>query len=130
MPVHYRIDGDVLTIEPVGAHSSSDLREAWLAAEADPAYPKPVSKLRICVDARGSESLVRKSVSDMRANIDWFSARAAASSRIIAFVTKPGVQYGLVRMMAAWIDFKGYKPYVTTDPLEAMEWLKAQDTRT
>jgi hypothetical protein len=60
-----------------------------------------------------------------RTTATWFAQRAQASSRICAFVTKPGLQYGLTRMMAAWIEFKGYSAFVTTDPLEAVRWLNA-----
>lgn len=124
MPVNYRIDGVVVTIHPVGAHSTDDLRAAWIAAEADPAFPKPITSLRICVDARDSDSLGKRSVGELRTTATWFAQRAEASSRICAFVTKPGLQYGLTRMMAAWIEFKGYNAFVTTDPAEALTWLK------
>ena len=125
MPVNYRIDGNVVTIHPVGAHSTGDLRAAWLAAEADHAYPTPVTSVRICVDARDSESLGKRSVAELRETAHWFSERALASSRICAFITRPGIQYGLTRMMAAWIDYKGYSTFVTTNSQEAVNWLKS-----
>ena len=124
MPVNYRIDGNVVTIHPVGAHSTGDLREAWHAAEADLAYPKPITSLRICVDARDSEALGKRSVTELRETAHWFSERALASSRICAFITRPGLQYGLTRMMAAWIEYKGYKAFVTTNPQAAINWLQ------
>jgi hypothetical protein len=129
VPVHYRIDGNVVTIHPAGAHTTEDLRAAWLAAEADPAFPTPMTKVRICVDARDSESLAKRSVVEMRDTAYWFEQRAIATSRICAFITKPGVQYGLSRMMAAWIEYKGYRALVTTNPQEAMTWLKEQPDR-
>jgi hypothetical protein len=124
--VTYRIDGNVVTIHPIGLHSTDDLRAAWLASEADPAHPTPVANLRICVDARDSESLVKRSVSELRETADWFEQRARATSRLCAFVTRPGLQYGLARMMAAWIEYKGYRAFVTTDPREAAAWLRVQ----
>ncbi|HET6334700.1 MAG TPA: hypothetical protein VFG30_15865 [Polyangiales bacterium] len=54
-----------------------------------------------------------------------FSQRALATSRICAFITRPGLQYGLTRMMAAWIEYKGYNAFVTTHPQEAVNWLKS-----
>ena len=123
MPVNYRIDGNVVTIHPVGAHSTQDLRAAWLAAEADPAYPTPITSLRICVDARDSESLAKRSVAELRETANWFSQRALATSRICAFITRSGLQYGLTRMIAAWIEYKGYTAFVSTDPQEAADWL-------
>lgn len=123
MPVSYRIDGNVVTIRALGPHSTEDLRAAWIASEADPAYPKPTEKLRICVDARDSESLATRSVAELRATAEWFEQRAQATSRMCAFVTRPGIQYGLARMMAAWIDYKGYATFVTTDPQKAAAWL-------
>ena len=56
----------------------------------------------------------------------WFEQRARASSRLCAFVTRPGLQYGLARMMAAWIEYKGYRAFVTTNPQQAVEWLQAR----
>lgn len=126
MSVIYRIDGNVVTIQPLGRHSTRDLREAWLASEKDPAYPAPIARLRICVDARESASLATRAIGELRETVQWFEQRALASSRICAFVTKPGVQYGLARMMAAWIELKGYNTFVTTDPVEAVAWLKSQ----
>lgn len=126
MPVSYRIDGNVVTIHPVGAHSAADLRAAWLASEADPACPTPIESLRICVDARDSESFGKRSVAELRETAHWFEQRARASSRICAFVTRPGLQYGLARMMAAWIEYKGYRAFVTTNPQQAVEWLQAR----
>jgi hypothetical protein len=126
VPVIYRIDGNVVTIQSLGTHSTYDLRAAWLASEADPAYPTPLTKLRICVDARASESLAKRSVAELRETAHWFQQRAMASSRICAFVTRPGLQYGLARMMAAWIEYNGYRAFVATDPAEAVEWLQAQ----
>jgi hypothetical protein len=126
VPVNYRIDGNVVTIHPAGTYSAADLRSAWLAAEAEPVYPTPITKLRICVDVRDTESLARKSVAELRESSDWFAQRAYASSRICAFVTRTGFQYGLARMMAAWIEYKGYRTFVTTEPHEAVQWLKNQ----
>ncbi|HKP57429.1 MAG TPA: hypothetical protein VJV78_11945 [Polyangiales bacterium] len=123
MPVTYRIDGNVVTIRAVGPHSTEELRAAWIASEADPACPKPAEKVRICVDSRDSESLATRSVAELRETANWFEQRAQASSRICAFVTRPGIQYGLARMMAAWIDYKGYTTFVTTDPAKAAAWL-------
>lgn len=125
MPVNYRIDGDVVTIYPVGVHSTGELRAAWLAAEADAAYPSPITSVRICVDARASESLAKRSVTELRETAHWFSQRALATSRICAFITRSGVQYGLTRMMAAWIEYKGYSAFVTTNPQEAINWLNS-----
>lgn len=130
MPVSYRIHGDVVIISAVGPHSTDELRATWVAAEADPAYPAPVSMLRICVDARESESLATRSVAEMRDTAQWFEQRAHATSRICAFITRPGIQYGLARMMAAWIEYKGYETFVTTDPQAAIAWLStAQSPR-
>ena len=78
MPVSYRIDGDVVTIRAVGTHTTDELRATWLASEADPAHPTPVTKLRICVDARDSESLATRSVAEMRDTAQWFEQRALA----------------------------------------------------
>jgi hypothetical protein len=126
VPVSYHIAGNVVTIHPVGEHSTGELRAAWIASEADPAYPEPIANLRVCVDTRDSETLAKKSVAEMRETVRWFEQRAVASSRICAFVTRPGIQYGLARMMAAWIEYKGYRTFVTTDPQEAAAWVEAQ----
>jgi hypothetical protein len=122
--VSYRIDGDVVTIHPIGAHSIQDVRDAWIAAEADAAFPKPVSRVRICVDARNSESMGKRSIAELRGTALWFEQRTQTTSRIIAFITKPGLQYGFARMMATWVELKGYRTFVTTDPKQAVVWLK------
>jgi len=80
--------------------------------------------VRICVDARASESLGKRSVGELRATADWFEQRARETSRTCAFIMKPGLQYGLARMMSAWIELKGYRAFVTTDAEQAALWLR------
>lgn len=126
MPVFYHLDDNVVTIRAEGPHTTDELREAWLASERDPAYPSPVSELRVCVDARESASLAKRSISDMRSTVAWFEERAGKTSRLCAFVARPGIQFGLARMMSTWIEFKGYRTFVTTDPAKAIAWLKEQ----
>jgi hypothetical protein len=124
MPVHCRTEGDVVVIEPVGPHTTAELIDAWLAAERDAAFPQPLSRVRICVDTRQSPMLAQRSVAELRATSEWFIARAEQTSERCAWVTRPGVQYGLARMMAAWIDFKGFRAHVTTDLDAALRWLR------
>ena len=128
MPVSYRIERNVVFVQPQGVHSTDELREAWLRAERDPAYPKLPALPLVCVDVRESESLAKRAVSDMRATVGWFIDRVQQSGRVCAFVARPGIQYGLVRMMSAWLDLQGYRTFVTTDPAEAMRWLHRIET--
>lgn len=115
-----------MTIQAVGVHSADELRVAWLAAEADPAFPKPMSRVRICVDARESESMAKRSPAELRGTAYWFAQRARQTSRMCAFITRPGLQYGFARMMSAWVELKGYSTFVTTDPKQAETWLNQQ----
>jgi hypothetical protein len=70
--VSYRIDGDVVTMHAIGAHSIQDVRDAWLAAEVDAAFPEPASRARLCVDARNSESMAKRSIAELRGTVLWF----------------------------------------------------------
>jgi hypothetical protein len=125
--VSYRIDGDVVTIYAIGAHAIQDVRDAWLAAEVDADFPKPASRVRLCVDARDSESMAKRSIAELRGNARWFEQRTQGTSRIVAFITKPGLQYGFARMMATWVELKGYRTFVTTDPKQAAAWLNQSE---
>ena len=125
MPVSYCIEGDIVIIRPVGANSTVELRATWLAAERDPEFPPPPHQ-RVCVDVRESESLAKRSIDDMRQTADWFIERAAQSpDRVCAFVTRPGVQYGLMRMLSIWLELKGFRSHVTTDADDAIHWLRS-----
>ena len=109
-------------IVPVGTHDSAEVRQAWLSAEADRAYP---SNARICLDVRGSGSLARRPMADLRATADWFIGRADRAGRCCAVVARPGAQYGLMRMASTWLDFKGIDAFVATTLEEAVAWLEA-----
>jgi hypothetical protein len=126
MPVSYLIDETVVIIRSLGVHSTDELRDAWLAAEADPLFPVPVAVVCICIDARLSTSLAKRSLSDLRATAAWFEQRVRLTSRRCAWVTRPGIQFGLARMMAAWIESQGYRTFVTTQLDDALVWLKAR----
>ena len=121
MPATYRFDGPVVILEITGVHSVEEPRAAWERAERDPAYPP---NPRVCLDLRGSESLARRSVAELRSTADWFLERGARSGRRLALVARAGVQYRLMRMAATWLELNGIDVHVATDVEAAVHWLK------
>jgi hypothetical protein len=124
MPVDFCFHGNhvvVLTCE--GEYGSSELREAWDRAEADPRWP---STPRICLDMRASASVAKRSTRDLRGTAERFIHRAERVGRCCALVARPGVQYGLMRMAGTWVGLKGVAVHVTTDLDDAIAWLEAR----
>ena len=115
MPVNYRIEGNVVIARPMGAHGSDELRDTWLEVERDAAYPPPPAMPRVCVGVRESESIARRSVADLRDTTTWFIERTGRMGRVCALVARPGVQYGLARMISVWLELNQYEVCVSTD---------------
>lgn len=120
MAVRIHMDGRVLVIQGAGEYATAELVEAWLHGRELPAFG---TARGICLDVRESSSLAKRSVEDLRGVTEWFIAHAAEVGGRCALVTRPGVQYGLMRMAAAWVELKSLEAEVFTDLAEATAWL-------
>lgn len=124
MAIGYHIDDRLVFVEFDGEHSLDETRAVWLAIERDPSYTRPG---RVCVDLRGSTALARRAIGDLRANANWLIHRVRTPGRAGAFVVRPGLQYGLMRMVSTWLELTGVQVMVTTDPAKAENWLRSLD---
>lgn len=76
-----------------------------------------------CVlDVRESESVLGRSIADMRAIADSFMQRAALTDRRLALVAEGPARFGLMRMAATWVELAGIEAKVFRDLGEAQAW--------
>lgn len=120
MPVSYAFEDNVLVFECKGRYMPAELWSTWEQAMLD---PDCVADLECCLDVRSSVSLAKRSITDLRGITNWFTEQATQVNNRCAILTRPGVQFGLMRMASAWIEMKGIEVRVFTDRAKAIRWL-------
>jgi hypothetical protein len=119
VPVTYTVADRLLTVRCEGTYSVGELRQLWIDVAAMRDLPLPIA----CVlDIRDSESILRRSVSDMRSIAEAFLQRAAIADRRLAIVTSGGARFGLMRMATTWIELAGIEAKVFRELAEAQSW--------
>lgn len=120
MPVTYLFEDRILIVECRGEYSPAELESAWDQAVQDPRFNEGTE---VCLDVRESASLAQRSTRDLRRTSNWFAAQAAMVNHRCALLTRPGIQFGLMRMASVWVGFKGTAAGVFTDRDKAFSWL-------
>jgi hypothetical protein len=124
MGVRVDRDGRVFTIVCEGTYAADDLIEAFDAIVARADLPEdPV----LVLDVRRSESLLSRSITELRRVAQHFTSHARHVGRRLAIVVEGPARYGLMRMAAAWASFDGSDVRVFLDRDEAVRWLSASD---
>jgi hypothetical protein len=120
VPVTYTLVDRLLTIRCEGTYSVEELRRPWndVAAMRDLQLP-----IACVLDIRESESILRRSVADMRGIAESFLQRAAITDRRLAIVTSGAARFGLMRMAATWVELAGIEAKVFRDLEEAKSWV-------
>jgi hypothetical protein len=110
----------LLTIRCEGTYSVDELRRPWadLAARSDLQLP-----IACVLDIRESESVLRRSIADMRGIADQFLQRAAITDRRLAIVTSGAARFGLMRMATTWVELAGIEARVFRELDEAQQWV-------
>ena len=123
VPVGFTLIDRLLTIRCDGSYSVDELRGPWLALAERSDLVLPVA----CVlDMRASESVLNRSVSDLRAVVDSFLLRAHLTDKRLAIVTTGGARYGLMRMAATWAELAGIEVRVFQEIDAAEQWVLSQ----
>jgi hypothetical protein len=109
----------LLTIRCEGTYSVDELHRPWAEVAARSDLQLPIA----CVlDVRESESILRRSIADMRGIADQFLQRAAITDRRLAIVSSGGARFGLMRMATTWIELAGIDARVFRELEEAQAW--------
>ena len=119
MPVGHTLIDRLLTIRCEGTYSVDELRRPWLELTARPDLSPP---LAFVLDMRLSDSVLNRSVADMRAIADSFMLHAHITDKRIALVTTGGARYGLMRMAATWVELAGVEVKVFRELEDAQAW--------
>jgi hypothetical protein len=123
VPVTYMLAGRLLTVRCEGTYSVDELRNPWIALAERSDLQLPIA----CVlDMRASDSVLTRSMGDLRAIADSFLMRAEVTGKRIAIVTSGGARYGLMRMAATWAELAGVEAKVFRDLDEAQAWAVSQ----
>ena len=126
MPVRYTLEDRLLTIRCEGTYSVDELRTPWLAVAERSDLQLPIA----CVlDMRASDSVLNRSVGELRAIADTFLLRAHVTGKRLAIVSTGGARFGLMRMASTWCELAGMEVKVVRELEEAQQWaLSRRDT--
>jgi hypothetical protein len=78
------------------------------------------------LDIRSSDSVLNRSIRELRAIADSFLMRASMVDNRLAIVTTGGARFGLMRMASTWVELAGIEVKVFRDPDEARVWVLSQ----
>ncbi len=122
MPVRYEFDGRVLKLIPEGNYPPEALFSAWEAAFADARCPADPLLL---LDVRASQSVLTRSVAELRQITQFFLAHTQAEAKRVALLAAGPIQFGIMRMAATWVSLDTGKARVFLRHDHALEWLTA-----
>lgn len=119
MPVRYTLEDRLPTIRCEGTYSVEELRTPWLvvAERSDLQLP-----LACVLDMRASDSVLKRSIGELRVIADTFLQRAHVTGRRIAIVSTGGARFGLMRMASTWVELAGVEVKVLRELEEAQRW--------
>lgn len=120
MPVSYGIAGDRFHLVMEGSYSPADIKQVFLRALEDPAFPE---RPRFVFDVSRSDVLAERSADQIRAMVRFLSENAERFGRRCAVVVSRPVQYGLSRMGTAFVGSDDVEVEVFTDIDDAFAWL-------
>ena len=121
MPVSYSFNANILRMEFEGFYSSETIIESFEEALSDPQFP--AHNARLLLNVNRSESLVDRSVDDLRRVAEYFAQRADRVGRRCAIVAETAVHFGLMRMAVVFADSYEAEARVFKKEDEAIQWL-------
>ena len=123
VPVGFTLVDRLLTIRCEGSYSVDEMRGPWLAIAERSDLPLPLA----CVlDMRTSDSVLNRSIAELRSIADSFMLRAHLTDKRIAVVTTGGARYGLMRMASTWVELAGIEVRVFRELEPAQQWVVSQ----
>jgi hypothetical protein len=124
MPVRYWFEANIFRMEMEGEYSIQDAIDCFDEAFMDPAFP---ANARFLLDVSRADSLVRHTNSEMQQVLEHFILRSDRVGRKCALVAESPVNYGKMRMAAAWGQDQNVDVRVFRDQGEAVRWLKSAE---
>ena len=116
----YRFDGRLFHLILSGDYTPEDVRASVTEGMADPRFGNDAWFL---MDVTRSDSLAGRTPEDIRAMAQFLSARSDRFGRRIGIAAGSPVNFGLMRMAAAYSEWGGMRPGVFHSVDEALQWL-------
>jgi hypothetical protein len=122
MPVHIAFETELVVVVVDGDFTADEFRRKGKAALDTPGLGTPVPVL---VDFSGAAGMSRRSADDLRETVAIFAERAAEIRRV-ALVASRDLEYGFMRMGAAFAQTVGLDVSVFRSRGDARSWLAAE----
>jgi hypothetical protein len=121
MPFSYRLrfEGRVVHVTGVGEGSVATGASTSAAFRSDPGLRPPFGLL---VDVRALSNL--PSVAEARSLVELSRSQEEPMERCAVLLVRPGVQYGMARMIQILSEMRGAVIRILTDETEALRWLR------
>jgi hypothetical protein len=127
MAVSYTFRGSILRMDFVGCYAPQAIIDAFDEAMADPRF---FDNACLLIDVTRSESLVERSVDDLRLIVDNLGPRTARVGRRFALLAGAAVHFGLLRMVVVFAEAHDVEARAFTDEDEAVVWLSQSQAGT
>ena len=123
MPVTYELHCPTIIVALDGVYETADVRDAVLAAVAD---PRAAGATGLLFDVRKSASIAGRTATEVRAMADFLAAKAGQFGNRIALVAATDAAFGLMRLGSVAVEQMGVDARVFRDIADAECWLAAQ----
>lgn len=123
MPVTYELHCPTIVVSLNGVYETADVREAVLAAIAD---PRAVGATGLLFDVRKSASIAGRTATEVRAMADFLATKAGQFGNRLALVADTDAAFGLMRLGSVAVEQKGVDARVFRDIADAEGWLAVQ----
>ncbi|MEZ5066209.1 MAG: hypothetical protein R3B81_15895 [bacterium] len=124
MPLRIRIENPIVYADFEGETTDAEILTEIHRVWADPALPISFGLL---IDVRRSESLGRRSPEKIQSLVSLLIPYVDRFRRRFAVVVAEDVQFGMVRMAAAFADFQHISIEVFRDLDSARAWLDREE---
>jgi len=120
VPVVAAREGELVLVRCIGVYSTDELIGVFSSLLSAPDLPERAALL---LDLCESQSVLGRSIPDLRRIATTFTAVAGRFDRRCALLVRGSARYGLMRMAAVWVDLQGVEARVFREEREAREWL-------
>jgi hypothetical protein len=120
MPVAAQLEGALFVVRCVGEYGVDELLSCVDRSLAAPGFPEHAHAL---LDVREAQSLLSRSVSDLRRVAFHFLHHRERFGNRGALVVEGLARYGLMRMASTWVHLRGIDMRVFRNEPEARAWL-------
>jgi hypothetical protein len=123
VPVEQTLEGDLALVRCVGVYTTDALIGALNSLLSNPDLPEHA---QILLDLRNSQSVLNRSIPELRRIATTFVGVAGRFDHRCALLVRGAARYGLMRMAAVWAELRGVEARVFRDEQEARNWLLRQ----